>query len=68
MPNSEMAIGADIEPLDSMNAYAAAFFSGLFKTTDGGVNWEKVDSYPFDPFFVHFLMRTMDGSEEPIPL
>lgn len=55
MPDSEMAIGADIEPLDSMTAYAATFFSGLFQTTDGGANWEKIDNYPFNPFFVHFF-------------
>lgn len=55
IPDSEMTIGSDIEPLDSMTAYAAAFFSGLIKTTDGSATWQKIDSYPFNPFFVHFF-------------
>ncbi len=55
MPNSEMALGVDIEPLDSMTAYAAVFSSGLFKTTDGSATWQEIDSYPFNPIFVHFF-------------
>lgn len=55
MPDSEMAIGTDIEPLDSMTAYAAVFPSGLFKTTDGSATWQKIDTYPFNPVFVHFF-------------
>lgn len=48
--------GWDISPVDSMTAYVALHTTGIFRTTDGGASWLKVDSFAL-PFclVVHFF-------------
>lgn len=47
--------GLDIAPIDKMTAYMATNRSGLLKTTDGNQTWEKVETYPYRPYQVHFF-------------
>jgi histidine kinase len=45
----------DISPIDSLNAFIALGDYGLYKTTNGGRSWTKVQSYLHPCLFVHFF-------------
>ncbi len=47
--------GWDISPIDSLNAFVCLDTLGLFQTEDGGQSWNKVPSYDFSSFYVHFF-------------
>ncbi|MBK7407440.1 MAG: hypothetical protein IPJ40_04730 [Saprospirales bacterium] len=47
--------GLDLAPIDSLNAFCLSKVNGLYKTTDGGQNWEGVVTYPYTPWAVHFF-------------
>jgi len=64
IPDTEGFYGIDIAPIDAMTAYVvlwgADFFNDLsqdaiYKTTDGGMTWNKVESYSSSPIYIHFF-------------
>ncbi|MEM6261275.1 MAG: T9SS type A sorting domain-containing protein [Bacteroidota bacterium] len=55
LPAGFSTYGWDISPIDSNIAYVALDSSGLYKTIDGGQNWNKVTSYPYLAVAVHFF-------------
>ncbi len=55
LPSALSTYGWDISPIDSNNAFIALDTAGLYHTSDGGDNWEKVDSFNYRPFYVHFF-------------
>ena len=51
-------IALAIDPEDTRVLYAATRFNGLFKTTNGGVNWMSINPAPTGTMFaiVHFAL------------
>lgn len=74
LPVGLSTYGWDISPIDSNTAFIALNTAGLYRTTDGGMNWEEVTSFPFRVLFVHFfnnqegLAFGTDGSARTISL
>jgi photosystem II stability/assembly factor-like uncharacterized protein len=55
IPEATSEIGWDISPIDSMNAFIALDSEGLYQTSDGGLNWNEVTTYPYRVLVVHFF-------------
>lgn len=55
LPAGFSTYGWDLSPIDSNLAFVALDTSGLYQTMDGGLNWNKVTSYPYRVLFVHFF-------------
>ncbi len=67
IPNTAGFYAVDIAAVDENIAYATLwgsdFFNDLsqdavYKTIDGGKNWQKLDSYPHSPTYIHFFNET----------
>ncbi len=64
IPNTTGFYAIDIAAVDANTAYVTLwgpdFFNDLsmdviYKTTDGGENWQQLDSYPHSPTYIHFF-------------
>ena len=64
IPNTEGFFAVDIAPVDENTAYVSLwgpdFFNdgstdAIYRTSDGGNSWEKIESYPYSPSYIHFF-------------
>lgn len=55
IPEAVSNRGSDISPIDSSHAFIALTSAGLYQTSNGGQNWEKVTSYNYYSLYVHFF-------------
>ena len=55
IPEGLSTYGWDLSPVDLNTAYVALDTAGLFKTSDGGASWNKVESYPYQAVLVHLF-------------